>query len=492
MIIDKYKHLETPKDILDMLDATAKTSKKESQFNYKNHYELSNDPLKFLRDSLSYKNEKGLKSNVIPFRVFFPTFESLDPYRKKFYFYWRDQVTKGNFIETELSYIFLFCYELINYGYNPKASFNVSMLVHLYENYKFRYPKLEKYLPNWIFDFLYEVEDYELASEWSVSGQEFDDEYYALKSNEGNIKKISMVVWWSYIPKRNRSHFFSNEKQKIYAAFKEILEYLNSQYLLENPEHGIFERLFPYKNILISKELYISALLSRNVPPKSIKVNKRTLDNEYCNLLGQLMRIAENSVRGKMNEETFILVDNDIIDNELEEELYEYLSSFEKKNRFVKMSDSATNNTGEAIPPKFELDFDRIETLTKGSEELKDVFLEKYGDTDTEEIISPKEGRETEKVNVTPPLFAEDTSEDFEGFINSLTSFEKKFLLLVHNEGLSVSKANALLKDQGVMFGTFMITLNEKSEEFLNDVLIEEDGEEFEITDEFIHLFKLI
>ena len=61
----------------------------------------------------------------------------------------------------------MFTYELLNYSFNPNASFNVSMLVRLYENYVERLPKLERYLKQWIADMLYELGEQALAEEWS-------------------------------------------------------------------------------------------------------------------------------------------------------------------------------------------------------------------------------------------------------------------------------------------------------------------------------------
>ncbi|MFP3681637.1 TerB N-terminal domain-containing protein, partial [Pseudomonas sp. SIMBA_041] len=72
----------------------------------------------------------------------------------------------GNYLETDLSYLILFTYELINYSFNQNAAFNVSMMVRLYEEYKDRMPGCKTYLSDWIHDFLLELDEVGLASEW--------------------------------------------------------------------------------------------------------------------------------------------------------------------------------------------------------------------------------------------------------------------------------------------------------------------------------------
>lgn len=81
------------------------------------------------------------------------TFRSLNHRQKQWYFYWRSCVLSKNYIDTDLSYIFIFVYELLNYSFNKNAAFNISMLERLRDAYSSRYNTLEKYLNRWINDF---------------------------------------------------------------------------------------------------------------------------------------------------------------------------------------------------------------------------------------------------------------------------------------------------------------------------------------------------
>ncbi len=68
--------------------------------------------------------------------AYWTTFEKLDGSQKKWYFYWREQVLNGKYPDTDLSYVILFMYELMNYTFNQSSAFNISMMVRLHGAYQ--------------------------------------------------------------------------------------------------------------------------------------------------------------------------------------------------------------------------------------------------------------------------------------------------------------------------------------------------------------------
>lgn len=71
----------------------------------------------------------------------------------KWYFYWRNEVRNGRYPETDLSYIFLHIYELINgVGWDTPQN-GYEQLSGLWEAYRDTFKRLDHYLGGWIADF---------------------------------------------------------------------------------------------------------------------------------------------------------------------------------------------------------------------------------------------------------------------------------------------------------------------------------------------------
>ncbi|WP_195575350.1 TerB N-terminal domain-containing protein [Paenibacillus sp. 1001270B_150601_E10] len=89
----------------------------------------------------------------VPFKSYWPTYESMAPSQLRWYFYWRGEVREGRYPDTDLSYIFLYIYELINGIGWVQAMDGYQLLLRIWEAYQKRYPKLNVYLPEWVTDF---------------------------------------------------------------------------------------------------------------------------------------------------------------------------------------------------------------------------------------------------------------------------------------------------------------------------------------------------
>jgi len=71
----------------------------------------------------------------------------------KWYFFWRGQVRAGAYPDTDLSYIFVHVYELLNGVGVRSAQDGYDQLRRLWLAYRERQPKLDKYLPDWLTDY---------------------------------------------------------------------------------------------------------------------------------------------------------------------------------------------------------------------------------------------------------------------------------------------------------------------------------------------------
>lgn len=68
----------------------------------------------FIRKAQKYVRRRETQAQFVPFMSYWPTYGSMTDAQQRWYFYWRDQVRNGIYPDTDLSYVFVHVYELIN------------------------------------------------------------------------------------------------------------------------------------------------------------------------------------------------------------------------------------------------------------------------------------------------------------------------------------------------------------------------------------------
>ncbi|WP_172195676.1 TerB N-terminal domain-containing protein [Saccharibacillus qingshengii] len=88
-----------------------------------------------------------------PFSSYWPTFAAMKPEQEHWYFYWRTEFRRGEKVETDLSYLFIYIYELINgIGWEHPHD-GLEMLIRVWESYRARFRRLDGYMADWVREF---------------------------------------------------------------------------------------------------------------------------------------------------------------------------------------------------------------------------------------------------------------------------------------------------------------------------------------------------
>lgn len=531
MILPKYQHVKTPLPVKDFLENIKGMPLRGSVFPRDN----SREDLKFCQDSLTYSKRQATRekpAKLVFLKIYESSFNTLDKAQKEWYFYWRKEVLRGNYLNTDLGYVLIFVYELLNYTFNDNAAFNISMLDRVCLNYGDKHYRLGRFLPQWIGDFCYELGEYELEKQWTakIRSYEFPD-YEILKQSENKLETISITYWKQFI-RYTKTNFFKTNRNQIYKVFKTSVALLEREYQAQGK--NLIEAWIPVdeKNSY-KRRLFSNAVIGRQVQNKLEA--KRYLALKMREDLTALFRLAENVARVKAGEKRQLNVDEGRFPAGFKKALLELFQdkaqpSLPSGSRYVKARDKRAAGLGSSIPkppenlehnvakiPLLEFDLERIETLDKESKELLEIFALRYDDeeevnhhvkldlkkrhnspetptvsemekdSEKEKFSEPeneeKKQWETEKpLNIMTPV---SNDEDFERFIAELTELELSFLrgftdlIRVKQEGINY------LKTRGVMMGVFMNILNEKSLEYLGDNLIESEGDVLRLNDDF-------
>ncbi len=93
------------------------------------------------------------EAEKVPFFSYVPQYSQLSKQRLSWYLYWRSMCRRREYVQTDLSYIILYIYELINFDNPRHPDRMIDELCSLWRAYRGDYPQLDRYLPDWVCDY---------------------------------------------------------------------------------------------------------------------------------------------------------------------------------------------------------------------------------------------------------------------------------------------------------------------------------------------------
>lgn len=503
-ILDKYAHLKTPSYILESVErALNKDNRVYSSGGIEYSISINTRDRQFMQDSSNYRYMSHPKTREIPLKAYWTTFQDLNEKQLAWYLYWREQVLNKNYIDVDLSYIFLFVYELINYTFNRNAAFNVSMMVTIYEKYKDRHPELDNYLPRWIADMLYELEEPELAKEWDDEGEE-PPKLYSILKEAYPLDRVSMSTWKEYIKNHSETVYFSENRNKVYNIFKAGMGFLEEMY--ENNSKSLIERWFEEYRDRKVRQLYQGAVVGREIEDIHIPVIRIRPVESLFDEVTAMLKLSENISREMNGFNRRVKVNEEALTPGIKEKMEEYFL----KKQYSKKEEGKESSIDDGLDSRFKLvnngdpediqgsripDPPQITDDEEKEEEVSIVFDDSRINDISQEVDQMIElfdsGVEGEAE--LSDFMEYDDGIDIQGFIDELSDVEISFILLFNeskDRRIGQELAQQFAKEHGVMLGVFLSDLNAKANEYLGEVLFEALGNEIEFNEDFELILK--
>jgi hypothetical protein len=123
---------------------------------FRPQFESAPEPRKtresFVSQAKRLANRTEASAEPVYFLKILPTYADMTPDQQRWYFYWRTQVRAGNWLPIDLTYLFVYAYEVINLiGFeSPQAA--CDQLKSVWQRYRQAQPQLDGYLIDWIAD----------------------------------------------------------------------------------------------------------------------------------------------------------------------------------------------------------------------------------------------------------------------------------------------------------------------------------------------------
>lgn len=109
-------------------------------------------PESFVSQAKRYAKRGETQAEPVPFTHYWPTYADMTPDQQRWYFYWRSQGRLGNWLPTDLSYLFVHIYEALNLIGFESAQEASDHLIRFWRHYRRLQPRLDAYLIDWIAD----------------------------------------------------------------------------------------------------------------------------------------------------------------------------------------------------------------------------------------------------------------------------------------------------------------------------------------------------
>ncbi len=407
----------------------------------------------FLSDAIRYLEEKGKECPFVPSYSYIPQYSQLNAAQRAYYFYFRDEINKENYIKTNQSYFLLYIYEILNLPDYIPPQIGIVRMAKAWRAYRAQLPELDSYMAGWLSDYAF-LHQLTLPEEIlapflkDILSHSMLKEFYLGGSGTISDCRLDAFLMLSSDYDYKRGRYASGDQKELFLGHIQRASRIAVDAILENEAK---ENTF--QTVLKRYPAYIGAFCAQPY--------RYTIEVSYCSVSGtealrtlvtSVVKYAENKVRAALSIKSRLSVPGllpiyrDLIDKYFKE-------NFAPVKKAVKKA--------EALP-EYEKMYD---ALSHGfsSEEAKSIEESSWENT---RILVPEDEADVAEEEISVPAFQNDTP-------LSLTDIEA--LILFVRKGEEAAREFAL--KNGFLFENTIEHINEYFVDALGDIVIELSGD---------------
>ena len=259
----------------------------------------------FVEQARLFADKTVHSARFAPFAAYWPTYAVMSPAQSQWYFYWRNLVRIGEYPPTDLSYIFLYVYELINLvGANSPLD-AYQRLKGVWRAYRDEYMRLDRYLYPWACDLVFvhnldvPLDDLDGVCGPTVNSLDLDRQLFVRFSQSPLSLDVSLL---------SRACNYDMTKSRFYqGAFKELCdEYIPKTIalvdaFLQKQQGARIADLFRPEPVKRERYLFQSALYAGEPRVLCVDAIPFSTYAPLRDFLAQVVRYAESKLRSLRN-----------------------------------------------------------------------------------------------------------------------------------------------------------------------------------------------
>ena len=440
-------------------------------------------------------NHYAKNAHFSPFRHLWPSYNKMNRQQSLWYFYWRDQVRKGNYLDTDSGYIMLHSYELIHNIGVKNALDGYLQLRQLWLSYRKGAKELDSYMIDWLADYVV-INDCSIdATQIYTDEAAFDytlfyhpdlllGQYLERPLSEMPLALIEKLTDYEL----RKSKFYNSDHGPLLEEYiPKVLDKVN-EHMVKSSGEGIFERFRPDKSITIRRPRFMNALYGS--PMQELTVTSflpYTTSQPLKYLLTGIVKDTENKLRKKYK-------------------VRGRLRNYTVEPAVEKVIERTINPP--AVKQKIKLDLAEIERLSQESEQIFEMLQveeqeapaspsfalpESQSAAQSEEADDAKESGATSTSVATngsdqASLPASDNKpsqgsldeaafenlpEEWAEFASQLTNYQFQILRAIITENDPSTRLNQIAEANAIMTEMMIDALNEIALETIGDIVID-------------------
>lgn len=314
--------------------------------------------------------ETAETAEFVPFQNYWPTYEQMNPQQKRWYLYWRGEVRAEHYPDTDLSYLFVYLYELIHgFGWSVPTQ-GAELMRKVWQGYRERYPKLDGYIREWMYDFavVFRLEQPDLGRMKKIP-RTLSPEVQELEWRRRLLAEPIDLNWELLRPlidyEVEKSKFYTKEGRKEISHFTPRVVALVDGLVRKRTGKRLLELYLPPEK-KVQRFLFRSAVYDHEMYGRTAVVVTQSISGHppLRRFLTQLVRLTENKLReltGVKGKLRGVEVDADI-----EQLISKYLEQEFERRRAEKLREQA---------PKVKLNTSKLRKLQQESDEVRELLL---------------------------------------------------------------------------------------------------------------------
>lgn len=431
-----------------------------------NYYEL------FCRQAMELYNKKGSECAEVHFFSYVAQYSQLNRSQLSWYLWWRECVRNGKFLKTDISYIYLLVFEIINLVNTIDTEKSLNILISLWSNYKDTYPQLKSSLGDWICDYCLihkqSIPFPDPRIKWDmISSCSMPEVFFQFDIRDRNLLAKFLLAFCSSYQYR-KSKFYIDDNQAIYDKY--LL--LALQYLLEHID--IISSFSEQTTKHTSRVSYTGALCSYKTR-KHIEIDYISLgdSHELKALVGDIVKYAENKLR------TYLGIRSRLGIHNLRSDIKERLDAFFAENLSIANGERVPEYERFYEAPKTEFSLSAALNIEETSWEITQKLVEAFEDESALPQI------EEEAVTLVEEPVDNEGSETAQ-FLGEISQHLQFFELIKQQD---FAGQREYLSKNRLMAEAVVDQINETAVDIFGDVLIEDTGEGFCLIEEYESMF---
>ena len=459
----------------------------------------------FMRERAALLDRHGEECNYVSFYSYSPRYSQMTKAQLAYYLWWRENIRRGNYISTDISYIKLYMMELVTCSEDEDVGDNLHKLCYV-SKLCVDNPIWHVYTGRIISDFclLHSLPCHtSLVSDilpTLISEHICDEIFLSLNQNtRNNYADIAI----SYIS------VYNYKKSKLYEGERCELFDLHIKEAIDE----VFKNDLSYNKIAsLASGIFSTSLTDRKIfdgRPEFCAPNTRIQISYYpisciSTIVTNAVRYAENKLRECLNIRTKLAIND--MDSDVAAVIDEYFKKISYK--FIKEVKKPTPKPKVVVPkveeydklydsPTFSLSLERAAEIEKASWETTYKLTEAFTDADAYTDIPIKESDSETKITpievyepavIDEPIKEEASNESISGSSALSESFGDtyKFLLLCKSGYINNQKSFA--RELGMTLDELADKINEIAVDVIGDIIIEECDGGYEIIPDYLDL----